>query len=461
MDTSSSSYAKIPVTVLTGFLGTGKTTLLNQILKGQHGKRIAVIENEFGEIGIDQEIVINAEEEIFEMNNGCICCTVRGDLIRILSNLAKRKNRFDSVIIETTGMADPGPVAQTFFIDEEIAAKYRLDGIVTVVDAKHIWLHFDTSEEAKQQLAFADVILINKTDLVEKSSIAALEKRIDSLNPIAKRYSTVNGNIDLNNILSIGGFDLERALKSDKDFLKPEYPFEWGGLYFFEQRDFTISFNPGPDESIKILLADTEIFKSEGQISSQSQFQIANNDLKKAIVVFSDFEKMSTDKTVTVNTLHKIVLQTNRKTEVILKINKAGYYYLFMEHCPEEFDVHLSMVSGNEQLPLYSEYFKPDHEHEEEISSVGISSDSLLDLRKVNVWLSSLLSQKGNDIYRSKGILNIEGEDNKLLFQGVHMLLETSLNVPWGSSKRENNLIFIGKNLDRDELTNGFNSCTA
>src|ERR1700759_3995582 len=161
---------RIPVTVLTGFLGSGKTTLLNRILNESHGQRIAVIENEFGEIGVDQELVINAEEEIFEMNNGCICCTVRGDLIRILGNLMKRRDRFDSILIETTGMADPGPVAQTFFVDEEMQRKLKLDAIVTLVDAKHVWQHFE-ADEVTEQIAFADVILLNKTDLVPPEDV--------------------------------------------------------------------------------------------------------------------------------------------------------------------------------------------------------------------------------------------------------------------------------------------------
>src|ERR1700747_198180 len=165
MAQASTISGKVPVTVLTGFLGSGKTTLLNRILTENHGKRIAVIENEFGEIGSDQALVINADEEVFEMNNGCICCTVRGDLIRILGNLVKRRDRFDHVLVETTGLADPGPVAQTFFVDDEVRAQFALDGIVTLVDAKHVALHLDDGDECRQQIAFADVLVLNKTDL--------------------------------------------------------------------------------------------------------------------------------------------------------------------------------------------------------------------------------------------------------------------------------------------------------
>ncbi len=207
----SSVANKIPVTVLTGFLGSGKTTLLNRILSDNHGKRIAVIENEFGEVGVDNELVIGAEEEIFEMNNGCICCTVRGDLIRILGNLMKRRDRFDHIMIETTGLADPGPVAQTFFMDDDLQSAMSLDGIVTLVDARHVLDHFDDSAEVREQIAFADVILLNKIDLATTEQLDQLEARIHAMNAAARIYRTRDAAIGMDRILGLGGFDLERA----------------------------------------------------------------------------------------------------------------------------------------------------------------------------------------------------------------------------------------------------------
>ena len=216
---------KIPVTVLTGFLGSGKTTLLNRILSEEHGLRIAVIENEFGEIGIDQDLVINADEEIFEMNNGCICCNVRGDLIRILAELLDRTSQFDLVILETTGMADPGPVAQTFLVQEDIQENYTLDGIITLIDAKHVTRHLDDeTDEVLAQVAFADRMIINKVDLVSEEERRALRNRLQSMNSMAGIYEAIMGDAPIADLLDIGGFNVQRAVDIKPNFLKPEYP---------------------------------------------------------------------------------------------------------------------------------------------------------------------------------------------------------------------------------------------
>ncbi len=213
---------KIPVTVLTGYLGAGKTTLLNRILTEQHGRKYAVIVNEFGEIGIDNDLVVDADEEVFEMNNGCICCTVRGDLIRIIEGLMKRRGKFDAIIIETTGLADPAPVAQTFFVDQDVQARSRLDAVVTVADARWLSDRLRDAPEAKSQIAFADVIVLNKTDLVSAAELGEVEARIRGINPYATLHKTQRCAVPLEAVLGRNAFDLDRILDLEPSFLETE-----------------------------------------------------------------------------------------------------------------------------------------------------------------------------------------------------------------------------------------------
>jgi G3E family GTPase len=249
---------KIPVTVLTGYLGAGKTTLLNRILTEQHGKKYAVIVNEFGEIGIDNDLVVGADEEVFEMNNGCICCTVRGDLIRIIEGLMKRKGKFDAIIVETTGLADPAPVAQTFFVDEDVSQRARLDAVVTVADAKWLSERLKDAPEAKNQIAFADVILLNKTDLVDETGLADVEARIRAINPSAIIHRTVNCNIPVAEVLDRKAFDLDRIMEVEPEFL------EEGHHHHHDDEIDSFSFRAGEVNPDKFMPWISDLTQREG-----------------------------------------------------------------------------------------------------------------------------------------------------------------------------------------------------
>jgi|TARA_B110000240_G_scaffold190936_1_gene232801 G3E family GTPase len=443
---------KIPVTVLTGFLGSGKTTLLNRILSEEHGLRIAVIENEFGEIGIDQDLVINADEEVFEMNNGCICCTVRGDLIRILGELAERKDKFDRVILETTGMADPGPVAQTFFVDKNVSDQYELDGIITLVDTKHVQTHLDNhTDEVMAQLAFADRIIMNKADLCDEKPLSDLQRRLQEINRMAGFYTATMADAPIAELLDIGGFNLQRAMQMKPNFLEPEYPFEWGGIWQLSVGNYWFLMENGPDPDMTFLMTEAaEATKS------------AVMDL--AETVFVEFSKSTTplnhkQKVSELGTCYSLKLEGQEIYEFGFSIKKATNVAIFSQHTPEEFELRLLNQNDTEYTPVSEHYFNAAHEHDDEVSSVAIELPGLFNSAKINDWMEIFLQVKGVDIYRMKGVLGLTGENRQFVFQGVHMMFGSEPGKPWGDQDPVNRIVFIGKDLDESYIRRSLQSC--
>jgi G3E family GTPase len=469
--------SRVPVTVLTGFLGSGKTTLLNRILSENHGKRIAVIENEFGEVGVDHQLVIGAEEELFETNNGCICCTVRGDLIRILGQLMKRRDKFDYILIETTGMADPGPVAQTFFLDDELKNQFQLDAIVTMVDAKHFEQHVDELNEPAEQVAFADLVLLNKTDLVDAAALERIERRIRAINGTAKIHRTTNADVAIDQVLNVGAFDLQRALSVDSAFLEPEYPFEWGGVYQLTPGDYLLKtagehdhhahHEHGPDCAHDHAHAheenghdhaghtheDLDVVVLPLPAATPAALEAA---IEPAVRAFAEAATVvPCHGTLEPAPSHNAIDISHPGADFRLNIDKPGAYALFCEHHPLEFGLHLVG-----QRPVAERKFAS-HHHEDDISSIGISDPRPLDPTKLNQWLDYLLKTRGQDIFRMKGVLNVKGEDRRQVFHGVHMMFDAQAERPWGATPRVNSLVFIGRGLDRAELEAGFESAVA
>jgi G3E family GTPase len=460
--------ARIPVTVLTGFLGSGKTTLVNRILSEQHGKRIAVIENEFGEVGVDHELVIGADEEIFETSNGCICCTVRGDLIRILTQLRKRRDRFDSILIETTGLADPGPVAQTFFVDEELKEHFSLDAIVTLVDAHHIEHELRDSPIAQEQIAFADVILLNKIDLVDAAALERIERRLRAISVTARILHSRKADVPLEQVLSLGAFDVQRALSLDAAFLDTPRPFEWAGQFQLPSGPVDMhcghhghEHEHGNDEGQDdhdhdhdhgghLAQVDVLLLRSTGDADTA----IAAS-LEEATQRFEQ-EPVTIQPGGIIAPGQRCRLQLAADAHFQLQVPAAGTWLLFTEHAPVEFGLHLHAPA-----PVATRSFGS-HHHDLAIGSIGLTDARALDANKVNQWLSYLLQSRGQDILRMKGVLNLKGEPRRFVFHGVHMTFDGQLERPWdATTPRLSRMVFIGRDLDRHELEAGLESCVA
>jgi G3E family GTPase len=439
-------HPPIPVTVLTGFLGAGKTTLLNRILREHHGQRIAVVENEFGEIGVDHELVIDADEEIFEMNNGCICCTVRGDLIRILGSLARRRDRFDRVIVETTGLADPGPVAQTFFVDPDIQRDFALDGVVTVVDAVNALRHLDESAECQEQIGFADVLLLNKCDQATPEGLGQLERRLQGMNAAARIHRTVLAEVPLGEVLSLGGFDLDRALQREPAFLEPEYPFEWTGIFELQAGVYTLQLGPGADPAVDLWLEPADAGPEAVRRAAEATLRWSAKEPLPARELAPGVQ---------------VRQALGQRVRLPVIVPRAGCYALHTEHRPDELDLVLADSRGKALRPSQEQVHDPDHVHDDTVGSVAVSFAGALDGDRLMLFVRTLLREQGQDLFRMKGLVEIAGRDERFVFQSVHMLFDAKADRPWGPGPRKNTLVFIGRDLDRAELEAGLRACRA
>ena len=445
----------IPVTVLTGFLGSGKTTLLNDILRAKHGQRIAVIINEFGEIGIDQALVVGVDESIFEINNGCLCCTVRGDLLWMLNNLRQRSGGLDRVVIETTGLAHPGPVAQTFFTIEEMQSEFVLDAVVTLIDTKHIDHQLTTSEVARQQVMFGDVLLLNKIDLVSPTDLQAIENRLQRLNPAARIVRYEPGRTSPDVLLHIGGFDVDRALAHSPEFLAPEYPFDWGACFKLGPGIYTLDLNLATASHVNVVLfpmsevagdstLDTAADQAFRQFASQPVTLIPGDRLYPGRARWQLRLDRTGDKTF------------------VVSIAQADTHAFFLQGHPATETSLLGTTRGEPIVPIAEQHFhlSGNHQHDEAIQSVHVAVDEALNLDQINRCLHELLLEYGDNLLRMKGVLHIAGRQERFVFHGVQRMFDGRPDRHWQpGERRQSRLVVIGRGLSRRWIEDRIRNC--
>jgi G3E family GTPase len=392
---------------------------------------------------------------------------VRGDLIRILGQLRKRRDRFDSVLIETTGLADPGPVAQTFFIDEELKEHYSLDAIVTLVDARHIEQELGNSPIAMEQIAFADVILLNKIDLVDAAALERIERRVRGISATAAVIHSRNADVPLERVLSLGAFDLERALALDNAFLEPARPFEWAGLYQLPPGRHALhtGAHAHDHEPHRQHEHEDEHDHAHGHELAQVDLVLlpaadatagAIDALLESATALFETEPVPAAPGSVLGARQRYRLQLAHGAQFQIETDAPGCWTVFTEHAPVEFGLQLHGA-----MPLQQREFGS-HHHDLAVGSIGLTDARALDPNKVNDWLSYLLQSRGADILRMKGVLNLKGENRRYVFHGVHMVFDGQLERPWSVDvPRRSRLVFIGRNLARHEFEAGFESCVA
>ncbi len=445
----------IPVTVVTGFLGAGKTTLVNDILRVHPGQRIAVIVNEFGDIGIDQALVAGVDEAIFEINNGCLCCTVRGDLLWMLNNLRQRSGALDRVLIETTGLAHPGPVAQTFFTIEEVQSQFVLDGVVTLVDAVHIDHQLATSEVAQQQVMFGDVLLLNKIDLVSPTHLQALESRLQRLNPAARIVGYEPGQTALDGLLHIGGFDVEGALARSSNFLAPEYPFDWGACFELEPGTYTLHLDCAPEPRVNAVLLPMPVDPGCNALDTAAD-QAFRQFASQPVVLIPG------DRLYPGRARWQLRLDRPGAKTFVVSIAQTGTYALFIQGRPETSTSLLSTTYGESVAPIAEQHFhlSEGHQHDAAIQAVHVTVDEALNLDRINRCLQELSLEYGDHLLRMKGVLHIVDRRERFVFHGVQRMFDGRPDRLWQpGERRQSRLVVIGRGLSRRRIEEGVRNC--